>query len=187
MHHKLHTFSFPILTIAMYISASLLVFATGLAVSSAAGASAIDTTNKMLREKVDIPKAAMRSLIASKTKSAEKLSTLLQFLKDQHESNRLLQEDAVPELYDGDGDAPPGFGFDFGDVDLGDLAGSFDLCGKDNDLEFMGTTCFCSLKSTDREYSGLMDIIGDFSHVMDNGRKCIALLTPIHVFKKAYM
>ena len=153
----------------MHISAPYFAFAS-LAASSAGVASASDA-NMMLRAIVDLPEAEMRSLIASKAKSAEKLSTLLHFLKDKHESNRFLQGDAVPELYEGDGDAPPGFGFDFGDVDLGDLAGSFDLCGKDNDLEFMGTTCSCSLRSADKEYSGLMDIIGDFSHVMENGRK----------------
>ena len=170
----------------MHISAPLFLVAS-LAASSAGVASASDV-NKMLRAKVDLPEAEMRSLIASKAKSAEKLSTLLQFLKDQHESNRFLQGDAVPELYEGDGDAPPGFGFDFGDVDLGDLAGSFDLCGKDNDLEFMGTTCSCSLRSADKEYSGLMDIIGDFSHVMENGRKCIASLsTSYFIFSKKYM
>ena len=151
----------------MHISAPLFLVAT---LAASAGVASASDANKMLRAKVDLPEAEMRSLIASKAKSAEKLSTLLQFLKDQHESNRFLQGDAVPELYEGDGDAP-GFGFDFGDVDLGDLAGSFDLCGNDNDLEFMGTTCSCSLRSADKEYSGLMDIIGDFSHVMENGRK----------------
>lgn len=132
----------------------------------------------MLRAKVDLPKAEMRSLIASKAKSAEKLSTVLQYLKDRHESNRILQEDALPELYEGD--APPDFGFDFADVDLGDLAGSFDFCGEDSDMEFMGTTCSCSLQSDNKKYSGLMDIIGDFSHVMDHGRECIPLLPITH-------
>ena len=153
----------------MHISAPHFVFAS-LAASSAVVASASDD-NKMLRAKVDLPEAEMRSLIASKAKSAEKLSTMIRLLKDRHESNRILQGDAVPELYEGDGDAPPGFDFDFADVDLGDLAGSFDLCGKDNNLEFMGTKCSCSLRSGETEYFGLMDIIGDFSHVMENGRK----------------
>ena len=146
----------------MYISTTLFLFVT-LASSSATVASASDA-NKMLRAKVDLPKAEMRSLIASKAKSAEKLSTVLQYLKDRHESNRILQEDA---LHEGDED----FGFDFADVDLGDLAGSFDFCGEDSDMEFMGTTCSCSLQSENKEYSGLMDIIGDFSHVMEHGRE----------------
>ena len=153
----------------MHISAPHFVFAS-LTASSAVVASASDD-NKMLRAKVDLPEAEMRSLIASKAKSAEKLSTMIRLLKDRHESNRILQGDAVPELYEGDGDAPPGFDFDFADVDLGDLAGSFDLCGKDNNLEFMGTKCSCSLRSGETEYFGIMDIIGDFSHVMENGRK----------------
>jgi hypothetical protein len=47
-------------------------------------------------------------------------------------------------------------------------------------MEFMGTTCSCSLKSVGKddmgkddmhEYSGIMDVIGDFSYVMKNGRK----------------
>lgn len=153
----------------MHISAPHFVFAS-LTASSAVVASASDD-NKMLRAKVDLPEAEMRSLIASKAKSAEKLSTMIRLLKDRHESNRILQGDAVPELYEGGGDAPPGFDFDFADVDLGNLAGSFDLCGKDNDLEFMGNKCSCSLRSGEREYSGVMDIIGDFSNVMENGRK----------------
>ena len=159
----------------MYISTTLFLFAT-LASSSATVASASDAS-KMLRAKVDLPKAEMRSLIASKAKSAEKLSTVLQYLKDRHESSRILQEDA-----------PPDFGFDFTDVDLGDLAGSFDFCGEDSDMEFMGTTCSCSLQSENKEYSGLMDIIGDFSHVMEHGRECIILLPITHtssIFEKA--
>lgn len=161
-------FSSSIYIPAMQISPSSLALAS-LASSSGAAALASDA-NKMLRANVhvDLPEAEMRSLIASKAKSVEKLSTALQLLKERHDSNRKLQGGAVPELYEGDGD---GFGFDFADADLGDLAGSFDLCGKDNDLEFMGTTCSCSLKSAKKEYSGLMDIIGDFSHVMENGRK----------------
>ena len=141
----------------MYISTTLFLFAT-LASSFATVASAGDAS-KMLRAKVDVdlPKAEMRSLIASKAKSVR---TVLQYLKDRHESSRILQEDA-----------PPDFGFDFTDVDLGDLAGSFDFCGEDSDMEFMGTTCSCSLQSENKEYSGLMDIIGDFSHVMEHGRE----------------
>lgn len=168
----------------MHISANYFVFGSLAASFADVGIASASDANMMLRAKVDLPEAEMRSLIASKAKSAEKLSALLQFLKDRHESNRFLQGDAVPELYEGDGDAPPGFGFDFGDVDLGDLAGSFDLCGKDNDLEFMGTTCSCSLRSAEKEYFGLMDIVGDFSHVMENGRKCIALLSTSH-FRKS--
>ena len=148
----------------MYISTTLFLFVT-LASSSATVASARDAS-KMLRAKVDLPKAEMRSLIASKAKSAEKLSTVLQYLKDRHESNRILQEDAS-QIYEGDAD----FGFDLADVDLGDLAGSFDFCGEDSDMEFMGTTCSCSLQSDNKKYSGLMDIIGDFSHVMEHGRE----------------
>ena len=155
----------------MHLSTFSLVVFASLASCPAAASSANGANTMMLRAKVDLPKAEMQSLIASKAKSAEKLSTMLQMLKDRHESNRLLQEDAVPELYEGDGDAPPGFGFDFSDVDLEDLASSFDLCGEDNDMEFMGTTCSCSLKSGNNPYSGIMEIIGDFSYVMDNGRK----------------
>ena len=157
----------------MHLSTFSLVAFAYLAASPAAASSANGVANKMmLRAKVDLPKAEMQALIASKAKSAEKLSTMLQMLKDRHESNRLLQEGAVPELYEGDGDAPPDFGFDFSDVDLEDLASSFDLCGEDNDMEFMGTTCSCSLKSGNKDpYSGIMEIIGDFSYVMENGRK----------------
>ena len=172
-HHSSHRYK-----IVMYISTTLFLFAT-LASSSATVASAGDAS-KMLRAKVDVdlPKAEMRSLIASKAKSVR---TVLQYLKDRHESSRILQEDA---LHEGDED----FGFDFADVDLGDLAGSFDFCGEDSDMEFMGTTCSCSLQSENKEYSGLMDIIGDFSHVMEHGRECIILLPITHtssIFEKA--
>ena len=143
----------------MHISAPHFVFAS-LTASSAVVASASDDNKMALRAKVDLPEAEMRSLIASKAKSAEKLSTMIRLLKDRHESNRILQGDAVPELYEGDGDAPPGFDFDFADVDLGDLAGSFDLCGKDNNLEFMGTKCSCSLRSGETEYLVLWTSLG---------------------------
>jgi len=136
----------------------LLIASTLFAAAAAAGGASA-SHDAMLRasaQAVNTPE--MRKLLSSKVEQAERLKSLLKSIHEQS-NNRDLQN--------GPSDTAPdsGFDFDFGnDFDLG----SFGLCGGE-DLEFFGTRCWCTLRSGDTEYDGLMDLIGDFSDIMDNG------------------
>ena len=74
--------------------------------------------------------------------------------------------------------------FDFGDFDLGDLGGGFgdfdfDMCAGGDFIAFGdGGSCWCTITSTssegdEREYSGILDMIMDFSFILENGEPCL--------------
>lgn len=137
---------------------------------AAAASSSASSTLRANAADVAATSPEMRALIKSKAAKAKQLSSFLQSLKEQSGTRDLQNDSPVPELYEGDesgGNDGVFGGFDFGDdFDLG----SFGLCGgEDNDLEVLGARCWCTLRSGENEYDGLMDLIGDFSYIMDNG------------------
>lgn len=112
---------------------------------------------------------ASRRLIASK---AQKVEAFSDFLKSV--ASRDLQSNTNPALYDGttgfDFDGPGTTGqsgnFDLGDLDLSTL----DICGKQNEKEFLGAKCGCKMTSFDgKEYEGLMDVVMDINNILESG------------------
>ena len=153
----------------------------------------------ILRSNSEDEKARMASLVSTKADRAHKLSYLLKSIRDGARKRKLQEagEDLGDFDFDlgdldfdlgdfnlGDlnlGDFDFDFGdFDFGDFDLGDLGGGFgdfdfDMCAGGDFIAFGdGGSCWCTITSTssegdEREYSGILDMIMDFSFILENG------------------